>query len=184
MLDHWGRLAIGIAPLEFSWVLLSFLEFSEFFWVFRDFKILQTLFWVDSKLFLIGFGFLSCMITLYRTGMLWNSELLVFRISLLEFLEFSLFGGPSTIENFQKVYPERWLIRTCNNIPNIFSKSLRTWCFEIFGSKNLEVGFHQLNSLGGNHRFPPPNPEAQQIGALKGEVITVMKWSFSKTIRS
>ena len=36
MLDHWGRLAIGIAPLEFCWVFLSFLSFSdEFSWYSR-----------------------------------------------------------------------------------------------------------------------------------------------------
>ena len=30
MLDYWGRLAIGIAPFEFSWVFLSFLSFLSF----------------------------------------------------------------------------------------------------------------------------------------------------------
>ena len=85
MLDYWDRLAIDIAPFEFSWVFWVF-------WVFLSFPRFQNttntiLGWFEAIFYWIRF--LSCMITLYRTGTLWNSELLIFRIFLLEFSEFS-----------------------------------------------------------------------------------------------
>ena len=93
MLDHWGRLAIDIAPLEFCWVFLSFLEFSEFFCVFRDFRIPQTLFWVDSKLFFIGFGFYRAWSPYTAQARSGTPNYWFFGFPSLSFLSFLSFGA-------------------------------------------------------------------------------------------
>ena len=97
--------------LEFCWVFLSFLEFSEFFWVFRDFKILQTLFWVDSKLFLIGFGFYRAWSPYTAQARSGTPNYWFFGFSSLSFLSFLSFGAGWPSNFFKKcILSDGWFV--------------------------------------------------------------------------